>query len=107
MHTTILLGVVSGVALGTVLGLPFGPLGAAVGAAIGKASSKWLRSLQESKKVDAIRHLGHISRSASVTIIKHIKRLTNRDGKRGLEPGKPSHEIPYCSKKQTIICKMY
>lgn len=51
-------GVVSGVALGTVLGLPFGPLGAAVGAAIGKASSKWLRSLQESKKLDAIRHLG-------------------------------------------------
>ncbi len=50
---------VSGVVLGTALGLPIGGLiGGIAGAAIGKAIGKSLRSLQESKKLDAIRHLG-------------------------------------------------
>ena len=48
--------VASSLVLGTALGLPFGPVG--IVAAAAAASFKLLRNLQESKKLDAIRHLG-------------------------------------------------
>ena len=52
-------GTVSGVALGTAIGLPIGGLiGAIAGVITGATIGASLRSMQEAKKPDAIRHLG-------------------------------------------------